>query len=82
MIWLIESEFTFVWQHLQKSMSVTFSLLLVGAVIANAIYNRYFHPLRHFPGPFWAGISDFWKFYIFLTKESHTRGIELHERYG
>jgi len=48
----------------------------------NCVYNVYFHPLRHFPGPFWASISNFWKLYIAITKESHTRGIKYHEKYG
>lgn len=50
--------------------------------VLGCVYNRYFHPLRHFPGPFWASVSNFWKLYIVSTKESHTRGIKYHEKYG
>lgn len=56
--------------------------VIIGALVGKFVYNRYFHPLRHFPGPFWASGSDFWKLYICMTKESHTRGIKLHDIYG
>lgn len=46
------------------------------------IYNRYFHPLRHFPGPFWATLSDFFKLWILHTKQAHTLGLKYHEKYG
>lgn len=47
-----------------------------------AIYNRFFHPLRHFPGPFWASVSDFFKLWLIHTKQSHTLGLKYHEKYG
>ncbi|KAI9789482.1 MAG: hypothetical protein M1816_006024 [Peltula sp. TS41687] len=47
-----------------------------------AIYNRYFHPLRHFPGPFWASVSDFYKLWLLHTKQSHTLSLKYHEQYG
>lgn len=74
--------FALVWQHPSYFASLAMSTIVVGAIVGNMIYNRYFHPLRHFPGPVWASLSDFWKLYICLTKESHTRGIKLHEIYG
>lgn len=54
----------------------------VGALVLNAVYNRYFHPLRHFPGPFWASVTDLWKLYICMGKESHIAGMKLHKIYG
>ena len=69
--------------------SVPASLILKTFLIAWGIYyvsscvsSRYLHPLSRFPGPFWASISNFWKLYILSTKESHTRGIEYHKKYG
>lgn len=47
-----------------------------------AVYNRYFHPLRHFPGPFWGSISDFFKLWILHTKHAHTLGLAYHAKYG
>lgn len=50
--------------------------------IYRAIYNRYFHPLRGFPGPFWGSISDFFKLWILSTKQAHTLGLKYHAEYG
>lgn len=57
-------------------------ILLASYALYRAIYNRYFHPLRHFPGPFWASLSDFFKLWIMHTKQSHTLGLKYHEQYG
>ena len=46
------------------------------------IYNRYFHPLRHFLGPFWGSVSDFYKLWVLHTKQAHTLGPKYHEEYG
>ena len=72
----------FIRHSLSHSIGLTISAVAVGTLIAKGIYNRYFHPLRDFPGPFWASVSDFWKLYICLTKESHTISIKLHKKYG
>jgi hypothetical protein len=48
--------------------------------LSRAIYNRYFHPLRHFPGPFWASITDF--YLVYMVASIPTLGLELHQKYG
>lgn len=55
-------------------------ILLV--VCYHGVYNRYFHPLRAFPGPFWGSVTDLYNTFLFATKESHLRQLELHEKYG
>lgn len=62
-------------------LSLVIAFLLLYAVY-RAIYNRFFHPLRHFPGPFWASVSDFFKLWLIHTKQSHTLGLRYHEKYG
>lgn len=64
-----------------RLLTSTLSLTLLYALY-RGIYNRYFHPLRHFPGPFWASLSDFFKLWILHTKQAHTLGLEYHEKYG
>ncbi|RAK91925.1 cytochrome P450 monooxygenase [Aspergillus costaricaensis CBS 115574] len=51
-------------------------------VVLRLMYNRYFHPLRNFPGPIWGSLTDFYKLYIVAQKDAHTRGIEMHKKYG
>lgn len=59
-------------------------VFLLCAVIGflKGIYNRYFHPLRNFPGPFWGGFTDFYKLYIFASKHIPSATMELHQKYG
>ena len=64
-----------------RLLSSTTSLLFLYALY-RGIYNRHFHPLRHFPGPFWASVSDFFKLWIVHTKQTHTLGLKYHEKYG
>ncbi|KAK5075962.1 hypothetical protein LTR51_001641 [Lithohypha guttulata] len=49
-----------------------------------ALYRAFFHPLRNYPGPFWARISVFWKVKHFQQSGFKAfRVIDgLHKRYG
>ena len=51
-------------------------------IVYQLVYNRYFHPLSHFPGPICGGLSDFYHTYLFSTKEYHLHMLELHRQYG
>ena len=57
-------------------------LLSLSYNLYRGLYNRYFHPLRRFPGPFWGSVSDFFKLWILHTKQAHTLGLDYHEKYG
>ncbi|PYI26853.1 cytochrome P450, partial [Aspergillus indologenus CBS 114.80] len=48
----------------------------------HCIYNLYWHPLRHFPGPRWAAITHLPQIVSDLTGQSHRDNRQLHERYG
>jgi hypothetical protein len=61
---------------------VSFSAICVAAILLRGIYNRYFHPLAHFPGPFWGSVSDFYKLWIIYKRDAHTLGLQLHKKYG
>ena len=52
------------------------------ALTCHAIYNRYFHALHMFPGPFWGSISDFHNTYQFGTRQVHVEQLKIHEAYG
>ena len=57
-------------------------IVLVFYGIWRVIYNVYFHPLRHFPGPWIASTSDFFKLWVISTKQIHTLTLAAHARYG
>lgn len=56
--------------------------LLVGGLAFYVIYQRYFHPLSSYPGPFWASLTDLWQVFQFLSLKQPYRLTELHEKHG
>lgn len=46
------------------------------------IYYRFLHPLRQFPGPFWASVTRLWITYHNVKGDEPTTFQELHRRYG
>lgn len=65
-------------------------LVLVAAAISlwygllRVIYNVYFHPLSHFPGPRGAACTRLWLAYMELVKRVSLSDLrmELHQKYG
>lgn len=51
-------------------------------LLGHAIYNRYFHRLRHFPGPFWASITPLWYWQVVRYGKADQVHYPLHEKYG
>lgn len=68
----------------ESSFSVLSLVVIVSLLgtVAYVIYQRYFHPLAAFPGPFWASLTDLWQVHQFLTLKQPYHLTELHERYG
>lgn len=61
----------------------TSTLALVSYLLLGAIYNRYFHPLSQFPGPFWGSITNFHQAFKLLRVGSEPAIVaDLHRRYG
>ena len=58
--------------------SVCFVIYLIGVVI----YNRYFHPYKDFPGPFWASITPLWYWRAVRFARAQDHQLPIHEKYG
>jgi hypothetical protein len=52
------------------------------SVLYQIIYYRFFHPLRHFPGPFWASVTRLWIAYHNIKADECELELELHRQYG
>ena len=63
---------------------VLLAMLVFIACVAtyNALYNRYFHPLHRFPGPFWGSVTDLYHTYLLSTSQVHLKQLRLHQAYG
>lgn len=57
-------------------------VFLVGSLAFYIIYQRFFHPLAAYPGPFWASITDVWQVSQFLSLNQPYYLTELHEKHG
>jgi hypothetical protein len=60
-----------------------YALLAAFAILAGYIgYQRAFHPLARYPGPFWASLTNLWSLSL-STKGDWPRQLQaLHARYG
>ncbi|KAF4999987.1 hypothetical protein FDECE_11335 [Fusarium decemcellulare] len=56
--------------------------LVVVAFVIYVVYQRLFHPLAAYPGPFWASITDLWQVSQFLSLKQPYHLTELHEKHG
>ena len=52
--------------------------------VARVVYNLLLHPLKTFPGPLAARVTDWWKTYIEVFKQESMVDVllDLHKRYG
>ena len=51
-------------------------------ILYQVVYYRFCHPLKDFPGPFWASTTRLWIAYHSLKGDEHTLLWELHQKYG
>lgn len=54
----------------------------VYSCISQVIYYRFFHPLRHFPGPFWATVTRIWLAYHNYRQTELAACYAAHAKYG
>lgn len=70
-----------------NSVSLTTSLSVIlsyhAALFSSILlYRRFFHRLRDFPGPTWAGLTKFWHVFHCLDSQNHLLLEDLHQNYG
>lgn len=68
---------------LPTSAVLSFALLTFLVYISGyVLYQRYFHPLSGYPGPFLASITDLWQAYQFMKLKQPYHLTDLHAKYG
>lgn len=51
-------------------------------VVGKLFYNLFLHPLRKYPGPFWAGSTRVYYLFYDVRGQSHWKVTEWHKKYG
>ena len=69
-------------QFLFPPIRAVLGLVVIVSFILPLLYNRYFHPLRKFPGPFWGSLMDAYHTYLMWRKSSHTEQLDLRKKHG
>ena len=59
-----------------------FIFFVIGYIISSFTYNLYIHPLRKFPGPFWARCTNLWGRYQNLHRRKAHMIHAAHQKYG
>jgi hypothetical protein len=54
--------------------------IIIIYLLSNLIYRRFFHPLAHIPGPFWASVTKLYMTYY--NRRFIKKFDELHAKYG
>ncbi|KIY04073.1 uncharacterized protein Z520_00765 [Fonsecaea multimorphosa CBS 102226] len=67
---------------LLRQPGIPITVVVLGALISYVVYQRYLHPLAKYPGPFWASMTNFWKFYHYSTYKLPDTMVKIHEKYG
>ncbi|KAH6886175.1 flavonoid 3',5'-hydroxylase [Thelonectria olida] len=64
----------------------TIVLAVVGSALLSILYQivyyRFFHPLAHFPGPFWGSVTRLWITYHNVRGRENDVCEELHKKFG
>lgn len=72
---------TFVAQATLSDALFTLTILASLYIAGYIVYQRHFHPLSKFPGPFLASITDLWQVHQFLSLAQPYNLTDLHEYY-
>ena len=59
-----------------------FAVYTLSLLTSIVIYRKFFHRLRHFPGPFMAGVTKLWQTTKTLDSQNHILLDSLYEKYG
>ncbi len=66
--------------HKMSILLLSFCLIVLS--LCFTVYNRAYHPLHSFPGPFWAAQTDLWRVYHICTKQMPGTLEALHATHG
>ena len=67
----------------QRPVIYSLTSAFLGLLLARLLQTNFFSPLRQFPGPFWAPVTDVWRLiYTYRIMHSDRLWIDIHRKYG
>lgn len=55
---------------------------IIFQIVSQIVHCRFFHPLKEFPGPFWASVTRLWIAKQNLQETEYLTAYELTKKYG
>lgn len=68
------------WSELQAPRSILICILVL--IVTTAAWRRFFSPLKHVPGPFWASITRLWYLKAIIEGNQNEQLQQMHDKYG
>lgn len=68
--------------HDIRSLVLPLTTVVIALLMWVVIYRVFFHPLAHFPGPFPAKVSGYWRTYQYSRGNWHNDIVNIHKKYG
>lgn len=70
------------WSELQAPRTSSILTCVFLLIATTAAWRRFFSPLKHIPGPFWASITRLWYLKRILDGNQNEQLQKLHEKHG
>lgn len=65
-----------------KNLLLLTSAYIIWNIVYQIVYYRFFHPLRKFPGPFWASVTRLWLAYHNIKADETYVEEDMHKKLG
>lgn len=76
------SNMTFILTSIAQAPMTAGTAVIAVLLIVYVFYQRFFHPLAKYPGPFLASLTDLWQVNQFLSLQQPYNLTRLHEKHG
>ena len=70
------------WRYMLTAIVLVITLASILTFVIRGTYNRYFHPLKDVPGPFWNSVTDLSQLSVLSCSDLTAFSLELHQKYG
>lgn len=70
------------WRYMLTAFVIVVASASISTFVIRGTYNRYFHPLKDAPFPFWNSVTDLSQLSVLSCPDLTAFSLELHHKYG